>query len=138
MYLHRVPVSYPWRMRCTRCITVAYMLCCCGISFLRASYLLRFFMVSLVPVFFVLVKIHPKPTRSHWVSSDCAACQLQKLSMLWRCHGISCNSRYARYVRKRIRKCVRAVLMDQTYDVAPTRIELYRTRGESYSYRGYS
>ena len=66
-----VPVSY---LFCIHGLCVAYMLRCCGKSFLCVTYLYWFlYGLSLVPVFLVLVKIHSKRTRSHCVSSDQAA-----------------------------------------------------------------
>ena len=66
-----VPVAY---LFCSHGLCVAYMLRCCGKSFLCVTYLYCFSLcLSLVPVFFVLVKIHSKRTRSHCVSSDQAA-----------------------------------------------------------------
>ena len=62
-----VPVAY---LFCIHGLCVAYMLRCCGKSFLCTVFL---YGLGLVPVFFVLVKIHSKRTPSHCVSCNQAA-----------------------------------------------------------------
>ena len=59
-----VSMAYAWRTCCVAVLNHSY------VQRIRTAFL---YGLSLVPVFFVLVKIQSKRTRSHCVSSDQAA-----------------------------------------------------------------